>query len=71
MQHDRVPKKFNFDLLTASPGWGGIGGFVSKIFATMLLFVIPFNLICKIYILWVLPSTQVDHEQTPPKSSQT
>ena len=40
MQHDRVLKKLNFDLLTprvGGVGGGGGGGSAGKIFATMLL----------------------------------
>ena len=50
MQHDHVLKKFNFDLLTASPGWGGgeVGGY------HVSAFVIPFNLICKMIMIMFL-----------------
>ena len=51
MQHIHVLKKLNFDLLTSSPGWGGLGGgrgSAGKHIATFLYFVIPFNLICNI-----------------------
>ena len=53
MQHIHVLKKLNFDLMTSSPGWGGLGGgcrvSAGKHIATLLLyFVIPFNWICNI-----------------------
>ena len=38
MQHDHVMKKLNFDLTTRM---GGGGGYVGKIFATMLLHSCP------------------------------
>ena len=44
MQHNYIPKKLNFDLLTVRSG-GGLRS-AGKIFATMLLyFSIPLNLI--------------------------
>ena len=49
MQHDHALKRLNFDLLTRSGACVCVcvGGAADKISATMLLlFVIPFNLIC-------------------------
>ena len=51
--HDHVLKKWNFDVLTSSPGSdGGVGVSAGKIIATMFLyFVIPFILICNMTML--------------------
>ena len=43
-QHDHVLKKWNFDLLTPSPGSGG--GLPAKYFYHVAALVILFNLIC-------------------------
>ena len=65
MHHDHVLKKFNFDLLTQSPGSGAGGGRVlgQNICYHVAAFGILFNLI-------VLKKLNFDLLTPPPKSTQ-